>query len=137
AMCTKLPPGIISRRYRRRSISFISFSWKELTVEKSRWLLVRRVSIAFTSFGEVPVPVNRRMGVLALSARTPQAVNAVTGRARETTMMIARRLDFFSLISLWPINGGGLDAAPIVFKLLQEAPGLRLRVFGALLRSHP
>src|SRR5437870_5721901 len=87
-MSMKFPPGTISRRYPRICDSAISFNREEFAVEYLKRLLFRIASRAATSLGEVPVPLNRRMGALPdpLSARTPQAVTAVEIRTREAMM---------------------------------------------------
>src|SRR2546426_7355506 len=87
-MSMKFPPGTISRRYPRICDSAISFNREEFAVEYLKRLLFRIASRAATSLGEVPVPLNRRMGALPdpLSARTPQAVTAGLNKAKKNKM---------------------------------------------------
>src|ERR1700733_3854251 len=65
-MSMKFPPGTISRRYPRICDSLIWLSFAEFAVEYLKWLLSQFASTAATSFGEVPVPLNKRMGAASL-----------------------------------------------------------------------
>src|SRR5438105_3165561 len=75
-MAMKFPPGTIIRRYAMSCDSLIPFNCREFAVEYLSWLSFRTVSTAATSFAEVPVPLNRRIGGTLCDPGGAQAVMA-------------------------------------------------------------
>src|SRR5947209_6990448 len=72
----------MSRRWVMSADSLMPFSCRESTVEYSRSQSLRIVSTARTSFGDVTVPLKRRIGATVFDTREAQPVVASGRRSK-------------------------------------------------------
>src|SRR5437870_4670006 len=92
--------------------SLMPFNCCEFTLAYLRWLSFRIASTALTSFGDIPVPLNSRMGGTSFAAGGAQAV-----RASDAMHEMSRMLWFFTRCDRPTLTRAGPTTPPIINRL--------------------